>query len=793
MAENKSVVYNEDSVKRLGLINGIRMRPSTFINKLGKDGVAKLAFELIQNANDEVSNGFGKGYSVTINSKIPEIVVSDNGRGIPIGSVEDLLEDIYSGSKYDESVYSDHSGANGMGLCVSQIVSDYLELEIHRDGKVCTARYEKGYKKYKTVKEEKDQKYTGTTVRCKPDLSIFFGPRSGFVDTGDYISENYIVEMLSGLSVNNPGVTIQLNFDNKKYTFLFTGTIDSYLLEKGKKSGIKFLNSKFCCIEERELPPIEGRNFYLKTCIAFSKEGSRTWSFMNNFPTVEHGKHVDGVRSGVSRAITQYIKDNNYIPKNSKFTVSGADIIDNLVCIVMGKMSNPLYDGQTKNQLTSQDFYDYCTQVAYKNFLKWSNENKDEIDKICKMAVLKAKAKYAAKEAREQIMKQDTSVKNIVSSKLNFKNFTDCSSNNPEECELYLCEGLSASSALVLCRDSKTQAYLALRGKVLNITGKTNPKLSEELIVLNAILGLKFKPDGEVDLSKLRYKKIVILCDSDDDGSHIICLLLSYFINYAPELIENGYVYIARPPFYSLQYNKNLRLNVLNESYFELYKKEIAIKTMDLLDSKDKKIDDKIFRIFLNKLVGYNSFLKVFATELNLDPTLLELIIRSFDHLIKGKYKQFEYFGYKVNCVSKNKTSRLYHFDKGFDHYYLKVDNLFYNSIYVPIYKRLCEIKLGSVKFRNKKTKEIYGGTLYNLAECLDSMLIGKKTIVNRYKGIGEMQSDLLGITAMNKNTRKIMRININELKKSKHWTQILMSGSFMNIKKDIFSKEEIK
>ena len=790
MADNKkSVVYDESSVQKLGLINGIRLRPSTFVNKLGKDGVIKLAFELIQNANDEASNGYGTSYKVIVNSKIPEITVIDNGRGIPIGSIEDLLEDIYSGSKYDENIYQDHSGSNGMGLAVTQILSDYLELEIHRDGKVCKARYERGYKKYKTVEEEKNQKRTGTTVRCKPDLSIFFGPRSGFTDNGDYISESYMCDMLSGLAVNNPGLLIELEFDKKPYKFLFTGTLSNYLNIKGKSTGIKFLTNEFCEIEERETPPIEGRNFYIKSCVAFSKEGNRTWSYMNNFPTVEHGKHVDGVRAGVSRAITQYIKDHDYIPKNSKFNVSGADIIDNLVCIVMGKMSNPLYDGQTKNNLTSQDFYDYVAPIAYKQFMIWANKNKEEMDKICKMAVLRAKAAYAAKEARANTMNQQSSMKNVVSSKLNFKNFNDCSGSNPEENELFLCEGLSASSSLVMSRDSKTQAYLALRGKVLNITGKTNPKLSEELIVLNTILGLKFKPDGKIDFNKLRYHKIFIMTDADPDGSHIASLLLGYFLAYAPELITEGHVYVVNPPFYVLQYGKDLKLNILNETYFEIYKKEITLKTMDLIDAKGKKINDNVFKVFLNKLVGLTEFLELYGKELNIDTDLLELVIRSFDDLIKGRHKQFEVYGFKVNCVKKDKKYRIYHFDRGFEHYYLKIDSQFYKEIYVPIYKRLSSIYLGNVRFKNKRTGEIYSGTLNYLSKCMNTMLIGKKTTTLRMKGLGEMRSDLLRETGMDPKTRKVVKVTIDSFPEAKKWAGILLGRDDPNIKKDLFSK----
>ena len=785
--ENK---YDESSIVSLGYVEGVRFRPSTFIDKLGKDGVMKMAMEMIQNSNDEISNGYGTGYKVKIKSDIPEITVTDNGRGIPIGAVETILENIYSGGKYNQSNYKVSSGQNGIGTSLLNILSEYMILEIHRDGKIGKFRYEKGYQKSKDIQSEPNQNSTGTSITIKPDLSIFFGPNSGYVDDGKYLNKTEFLFMINNLSLNNPGILIEVEYDKENYKFQFTSTLEEYLLHTAKKEGSKLLSSKACTFEDIETPPVQGKNFSIKACVAFAKEGSKIYSFMNNFPTVEHGKHVDGIRAGVSRVITQYIKDNGYIPKGSKFSVTGGDIIDNIICIVMGKMSNPLYDGQTKNKLTSEDFFNYCSTQAYKYYSVWASKNKEEMDKICKTAVLKAKAKFAAKEARDQALKQDTSVKNILSSKLNFKNFTDCSSNNPKERELFLCEGLSASSALVMSRDSKTQAYLALRGKVLNITGETNPKLSEELLALNAIMGLKFKSDGSVDLDKLRYSKIIILTDSDTDGGHISVLLMTYFYLYCKEIICNGMVYIANPPFYSFVYNnKGLRLNVLNESYFTRYKKEIALIALELIDSNNKKLSNKIFSVFLDKIIGFDTFMSVYSTELNLTNELLELIIRSFDHLLKGKYKQFEYFGYKVTCVNKNKTSRLYHFDREFNHYYLKIDNLFYEKIYKPIYSRLCDIKLSTIKLRNKKTGEIYSGTLCDISKSIDLLLIGKKTIVQRFKGLAECSSELLRETALDPKTRKIIQVKVEDVDKTTYWTNVLMGTLDMNVKKNFFSK----
>lgn len=781
---NKVNEYDESSIISLGLIEGIKKRPSTFIHSLGPRGIVLLIKELVQNANDEASNGKTNKVYIKINSKEPIITVQDWGRGIPIGSIETILEDIYSGGKYNESVYNVHNGANGMGLMICNVLSDFIDIKINRDNKFADVRYEGGYKKYINVKEDKSGK-TGTSVTIKPNLNIFFGPNSGYIDDGNYINKEELIEFLNGLSVNSPGILFELDFDDEKFKFLFTGTVKDYLFEMCRRNNVKLLWNDACQFEVSD--PL--RNFYGKVVFSFTKDGEKelNWSYMNRFPTVEHGKHVDGVRSGISRAVTQFLKDGNYIPKTNKFTVSGSDIVDNIVDIVMAEMPNPLFDGQTKNKLTSEDYYKFITTHTYNQFMLWGSTHAEEIDKLCKLAVLKAKAAYAAKEAKQQAL-NPTSVKNIVSSKVDFKNFTDCSGNNPLENELYLCEGLSATSSLVLSRDSKTQAYLALRGKILNVTNKKNPKLTEELQVLISILGIKGY-GKDADYKGLRYNKIFIMSDSDPDGSHIASLILGFFLAFYPKLIENGHVFIATPPFYQLVFNKKMHLNILNETYFGIYKREIALKTMDLV-TKDKKVINKnVFKVFLNKVIGFNTILEPYAKELNLEPNLLELIVRSFDHLIKGKYKQFEIFGFSVKCITKTKRYRIYYFERGFEHYHFKVDSNFYNEIYVPLYKKIADIKLGNVSLRDKKSGTIYGGTLYNISNCIDALMIGKKTILKRFKGIGELDSDLLRETAMDPKTRKVVKVTLDNFPEAKKWAGILLGDDDIQLKKDLFSK----
>lgn len=775
--------YDESSIKQLSLIEGIRLRPSTFINGVGSAAILQMLKEIIQNANDEVSNGFANKIDVEINSKIPEIQVTDNGRGIPIGSIDTIMDNIYSGGKYNENSYSKHNGSNGMGLMVLRCISDYMELQIKRDGKICDIRYENGKKVKHDIKEYKG-KDTGTRVIFKPYLDPFYGEDKG-IPFGNYIDYQTFDSFITGIMYSNKGVIINTIFDGIKKIYYFNGTDEEYLSSLAKTEKVKFIYDSVCVFSGIN----EASHMRGKVVLNFSKEpNNKTWSYVEGFPTVEDGTHVDGTRAGISRAITQYIKQNDLVPKSAKFTVSGADIIDNIFMIVMIEMRNPLYDAQTKNRLTSKDAFEFMSTLAYSKFTIWAKTHREEMDKLCKWAVIKAKAAYAAKEAKEQVM-NPVSVKNIVSSKLNFKNFTDCSGNDPKQNELYLCEGLSAAGALVSARDAKTQAYLALRGKILNIVGKKNPNLTEELQVLISVLGIKGKGES-ADYSKLRYYKIVIMTDADPDGMSISSLILGFLLTYYPKLIEDGRVFIANPPFYRLNYPKNIHINILNETYFAMYKVAIALYAFELLDSKNKKIDKNVFKVFLNKLVGFNDYLENYAKELNLDPNLLEIIVRSFDHLMNGKYKQFEKLGYITRLHTSKKNYRIYYFDKGYEHYFLKVDSKFYNDIYKPIYKRLCEIKLGNVKMKNKKNNEIYGGTLYHMSNCLDKALIGSKCKLDRYKGIGEMNPDVIRETSMDPKTRKLIGITIDSpiaKEAAKKWTGILLGTDDMNTKKNIF------
>lgn len=784
--------YGTESIKSLGLVEGIKLRPSTFIDGLGQRGIMKLILEMIQNSQDEISVGASNRIVVKIDSKTPEITVQDFGRGIPFDNKDDngatikrIMEEIYSGGKFDSDSYGvAHSGQNGMGLMVTQVLSDYLDMEVKRDKLVAKVRYESGYNKKLEISEDPDQTYTGTKITFKPTLEIFFGGNTGFPMDGNWIDKKTLLEILEMMSFLNPGVEIDVQYDTEKYKYYFIGTINDYLDLQMKRSKIKPLIDSIFTFEVKDPNTL----MFGKVAISFGKNigSEKFWSYVNRFPTAQDGKHVDGVRSSISRVITMALRNGNYVPKSAKYTASGADVTDSLVGVVLAELDNPLFDGQTKNKLTSEDYFNFMTQQTYRAFSQWASDNPMEMDIICKLAAAKAKANFAAKEARQAAL-DPSSLKNKFQSKVDLRKFTDCSGSNPEENELFLLEGDSAGGSASQARDSKTQAFLRLRGKVLNVVGRRTGQLSEELEAIITILGIG--SGNKINYSRLKYHKIIIMTDADPDGGHITALLLAFFISYYPELIREGHIYVATPPLYQLILNKKTSLNILNEEYFKIYKKTIALKNFDLLDENEKPIDNKnLFKFYIHFLLGFTEYMDDMAKVLNLDPILLELIVRNFDNLCTNKYDQFEFFGYDIKLKKKTNSSLTFDIDKGFDHYYLKIDNAFYRDFYIPIYKRMCEFKLSNVKLKSLKTNKIYGGTSYQLCTVLNSTMEGRGVELKRFKGLGEMNPELLKETAMDPSTRKIVRVTMEDAEAALLTTEVFLGKSQMETKKAFFS-----
>jgi DNA gyrase subunit B len=780
LADNRE--YNDDSIKSLGYIEGVRFRPSTFVESIGPRGILKLLLETIQNSVDEHYAGICNEVSVIIDTKNVVITVIDNGRGIPVNSIDKIMSEIFSGGKYDEKNYAIHSGSNGLGLSILQILSDWTDLEIYRDNKICNARYEKGYKKYINIKDDPNQTKTGTKVSFRPSMDIFFSSASGYSLDDEIFNSKSLINIIEPLAYIHAGLKINLNIDGEKHKFYFVGSFDQFLNVLMKRDHLTSM------IKEPFISDIRnehGKHLEVILCFCREANSEHYYSYINGFPTIEHGRHVDAVRASISKALTMYIKSHDYIPKTAKFNVTGADIVENVVAIVKGELPNALFINQTKNKLTSEDFYVFAAPLLYNEFNRWIASHPEDIDKICKLAVLKAKANYAAKEAR-QIAMEPSTTKNILQSKIDLKKFTDCSGNNPEENELFLLEGDSAGGSVNQARDSRTQAFLRLRGKLLNVLTKKG-QLSAEQEAIVTILGMGF---GEKkNIKKLKYHKIIIMADADADGGHIASLCIAFFYVYYPELIEEGYLYVAMPPYYRLTYKNKRKLYILNKEIYRRLKKLAALKVFDLVDAVNKPISKKIFEIYVDKLVGYKEFIDNYSIELNIDPVLLELIVRQLDNLIKGKYKQFSKYDYITTEKSRTKTSVIFEFDKDYGHTFVNIDKKFYKEVYAPIYTKLCDIYLGNVKLKVKNTDTIYSGTSYELSSVIESILVNKHIDMTSYKGIGEVQPAELWDTSMNPKTRQITRITMENAKNAEYWLQTLLGNTNIKDKKDLFLK----
>ena len=760
--------YDESNIVSLGIINGMRARPAMYIDSTGPKGVYKLVYEVLQNAIDECSVGRASAVSIKFDSKNHICEVEDNGAGIPIGKIHVIMTELHTGGKFDNKGYKVHNGQNGVGLVAVNSLSEFTDITVWRDNKQADFRYEKGYKTKENIVSYDGDKQ-GTKVVFKPDTTVL-----GDI-TFDYENILSFIDMIVSIM---PGLVINVEIDGKKKVYQFNGSFSDYLDLLVKRN-----NSK----KMIEAITFEDANSEMSLKLAFTfcydLEEEKIISYVNNFPTPLGGNHVNGVRSALIRAITYYIQKNNCVPKSYKLNVTGADIIDNLFVLIIATHQNPQFYGQTKDRMTSVDYEKYCSTLVYDKFNNWCNNNPDKIDKLVKYAIKKARAKQAAKNAKEMVMAPNRTKDLLSNSNIDLKKFTDCKSNDPAKCELFLLEGDSAGGSVSQARDDNYQAFLRLRGKVLNVFGKS--RLSQEQMAIIEVLGTGF--GSKKDISKLKYNKIFLMMDADPDGSHIITLLLTFFLMYLPELIINGNIYIAIPPFYQVEYGNGLKLNILNDNYFNYYKRELAVQMFELQDYSGKKFSENAFRVYIDNLLGFNEMVDVIAKGRQIDPELLELVIREFDNVLHGKFKQFELYGFNTK-MSKLNNELILEFNKEYNNYYLRIDNNFYNTVYKPLYNKMCMFKISNAQLKSNQTNEVYSGTSYKLCNIINGIMENDKSILKRYKGLGEMNPDVLRETAMDPRTRSVIKVTLENAKNAKYWTEVLMGDKYSSVKKNLFS-----
>ncbi|UOY05425.1 DNA topoisomerase (ATP-hydrolyzing) subunit B [Muricauda sp. SCSIO 64092] len=546
--ETKSPQYSADSIQALEGMEHVRMRPSMYIGDVGTRGLHHLVYEVVDNSIDEAMGGHCDTISVTINED-NSITVQDNGRGIPVGlhkkegvsALEVVMTKIGAGGKFDKDSYKVSGGLHGVGVSCVNALSEHLKATVHREGKVWEQEYERGKTLY-PVKSVGDSDKNGTIVTFHPDKTIF-------TQTTEY---NYdtLANRMRELAYLNKGVTINLT-DKRNTDDKGEFVSETFYSEEGLKEFIKFLDETRVPLIQNVIA-MEGEKNGIPVEVAMIYNtgfSENLHSYVNNINTHEGGTHLSGFRRGLTSTLKKYA-DNSGLLDKLKFEISGDDFREGLTAIVSVKVAEPQFEGQTKTKLGNREVTSAVSQAVSEMLTDYLEEHPDDAKQIVEKVKLAAQARHAAAKAREMVQRKNPMGGGGLPGKL-----SDCSDQDPENCELFLVEGDSAGGTAKMGRDRNFQAILPLRGKILNVEKAMQHKVfeNEEIKNIYTALGVTIGTEEDskaLNLEKLRYHKVVIMCDADVDGSHIETLILTFFFRYMRELIEGGHVYIATPPLY---------------------------------------------------------------------------------------------------------------------------------------------------------------------------------------------------------------------------------------------------
>lgn len=550
--------YTSKNIKVMKGLEGVRARPAMYIGSTGIQGLHHLVYEVVDNSIDEALAGFCDYIKVTITTK-GEVEVEDNGRGIPVEMHQEMklpalqvvMTMLHAGGKFDQESYKVSGGLHGVGVSVVVALSEYLEVKVHKDGKIYYQRYERG-KAVTDVMEIGETDRTGTIIKFKPDSTIF--------ETTEF-SFDYLTARLRELAFLNKGVRIILRDDR-------TGREHDFKYDGGIVSFVEYLNQNKKPLSPKPLY-IEAKRDDLEFELALQyNEGyqENIFSFANNINTLEGGTHLSGFKSGLTRAVNTYIKNADLL-KNEKVSPSGDDIREGLTAVISVKLKNPQFEGQTKTKLQNSDLEGIVNSVVYEKLLTYFEEHPAEAKAITMKSIMAARAREAARKARELTRRKSVLESSSLPGKL-----ADCTITDPSKTELFLVEGDSAGGSAKQGRDRSFQAILPLWGKMLNTEKARVDKVLNNDKIQPIILAIGAGVGQDFDVSKIRYGKIIIMADADVDGAHISTLLLTFFYRYMRPLIEHGHVYIAKPPLFMVRKNKQVKYVFTEEERDEAIK-----------------------------------------------------------------------------------------------------------------------------------------------------------------------------------------------------------------------------
>ena len=553
MSEEKD--YSADSIQALEGMEHVRMRPSMYIGDVGSRGLHHLVYEVVDNSIDEALAGHCDKVTVSI-LEGNGIRVMDNGRGIPVGvhkkegvsALQVVMTKIGAGGKFDKDSYKVSGGLHGVGVSVVNALSINLKASVFKDGKIYVQEYKQGKEQY-LVKEEGTTDLKGTEVIFYPDPEIF--------ESLEY-QYDILATRMRELSFLNKGLTIVMT-DERSESKNEDGNapVETFYSERGLSEFVEFLDGTREKLIQNVVS-VEGEKNGIPVEVALIYNNSyaeNIHSYVNNINTHEGGTHLSGFRRGLTGTLKKYAEKSGMLDK-LKFDISGDDFREGLTAIVSVKVQEPQFEGQTKTKLGNREVTAPVSQAVSEMLNDYLEENPDDAKQIVQKVILAATARHAATKAREMVQRKNPMGGAGLPGKL-----SDCASKDPAECEVYLVEGDSAGGTAKQGRDRHFQAIMPLRGKILNVEKAMQHKIfeNEEIKNIYTALGVRVGTEDDsraLNMEKLRYHKIIIMCDADVDGSHIQTLIMTFFFRYMKELIENGYLYIATPPLYLIKKGK---------------------------------------------------------------------------------------------------------------------------------------------------------------------------------------------------------------------------------------------
>ena len=546
--------YKADSIQVYEGLDHVRKRPDMYIGDTEQKGLHHMIWEILDNSIDEISAGHGNEISVTLKED-HSIVVEDNGRGIPVGvnkkygveAVTLVFTKLGAGGKFDGSNYKTSGGLHGVGASVVNALSTHLSCDVYRDGKIYSISFKKGQMQGK-IKKHGNCDHTGTKVQFYPDSDIFEAVE---------FKHSIIKNRLRELAFLNKGLNIIFIDENRE-------TKDEFCYERGMSAFLDYLTEGKKSVSDSIHIFKESDDVTLDISFKYTDEQvENIYTFVNNIPTHNGGKHDEGYRTALTRALNETLKLQNQEKKRGKknITIQGSDATEGLVCVLSLRMGNPKFGGQTKTKLSNPEIKGIVMHIVYEELMKVFGANPKMTNEIIERISLSVRARESARAARELEKKKQNLKSNPLFSSGKVAN---CTSKIPEECELHIVEGDSAGGSAKAGRNIRTQAVLPLKGKPLNVEKKrlidilNNAELRELILELGCGIGSEF------DMSRLKYHKVVIMTDADVDGAHIRLILITFFYRYMRPLIEEGKIYIAMPPLYKV-YNKKKSVYALTD------------------------------------------------------------------------------------------------------------------------------------------------------------------------------------------------------------------------------------